>query len=178
MAGINNMIVFNDQLQTAIVVKLEQRTDLWNSISGNALNLVNAGNMGDFSQEAFWENVSGAIRDIDVYAPQATETETELVQSILNTVKTMVGFGPVVWENAQINWINIDQARAIAVISESLSMAMMEDQLNKLLGALVGAISNNPDAVLGSLDQLAKRLHAYRTDVSGSDQMDSSTPEG
>ena len=103
-----DMKVFNTQLQTAIVKKLNQKANLFNSMSDNALALVNEAMMGDFKEEAVWENVSNALRDVDAYAAQSAVTAIGLSQSQINSVKTMKGFGPITWEPNQLTWIGKD----------------------------------------------------------------------
>lgn len=139
-----NMKVFNDQLQTAIIKKLTQKTDLFTEASGIAL--VNEAMRGDFKEEAIWNNVSDALRDVDAYAAQATVTATGLSQDQINDVKTMKAFGPITWEPNQLAWIGKNPGEALSVISESLSMAIMQDQVNKAIGVLVAAIGNEAGA--------------------------------
>ena len=139
-----NMKVFNDQLQTAIIKKLTQKTDLFTVASGIAL--VNEAMRGDFKEEAIWNNVSDALRDVDAYAAQAAVAATGLSQDQINDVKTMKAFGPIKWEPNQLAWIGKNPGEALSVISESLSMAIMQDQVNKAIGVLVAAIGNEASA--------------------------------
>ena len=139
-----NMKVFNDQLQTAIIKKLTQKTDLFTEASGIAL--VNEAMRGDFKEEAIWNNVSDALRDVDAYAAQAAVAATGLSQDQINDVKTMKAFGPIKWEPNQLAWIGKNPGEALSVISESLSMAIMQDQVNKAIGVLVAAIGNEASA--------------------------------
>lgn len=141
-----DMKVFNTQLQTAIIKKLTQKTDMFTAASGIAL--VNEAMMGDFKQEAIWNNVSEALRDVDAYAAQAVVTATGLSQDQINDVKTMKAFGPLTWEPNQLSWIGKNPGEALSVISESLSMAVMQDQVNKAIGVLVAAIGNEASATL------------------------------
>lgn len=143
-----DMKVFNLQLQTAIVVKLNQKADLFNISSGGALALVNEAMMGDFKEEAIWNNVSEALRDVDAYAAQQAVTAIGLSQSQINSVKTMKGFGPITWEQTQLAWIGKDPGEAMSVISDSLAMAVMQDQVNKAIGVAVAAIGNVAGATL------------------------------
>lgn len=141
-----DMKVFNTQLQTAIIKKLTQKTDLFTTASGIAL--INEAMMGDFKEEAIWNNVSDALRDVDAYAAQAGESVTNLSQDQINDVKTMKAFGPIKWERNQLAWIGKNPGEALSVISDSLSMAVMQDQVNKAIGVLVAALSNEAGANL------------------------------
>lgn len=169
-----DMKVFNTQLQTAIIKKLNQKTDLFTQASGIAL--VNEAMMGDFKEEAIWENVSQALRDVDAYAAQAAVAATGLSQDQINSVKTMKAFGPIEWEPNQLTWIGKNPGEALSVISESLSMAVMQDQVNKAIGVLVAALGNEASANLdvsalagdlGAVTQLTlNRTHALFGDAS------------
>lgn len=141
-----NMKVFNDQLQTAIIKKLTQKTDLFTQASG--ISLVNEAMMGDFKEEAIWNNVSNALRDVDAYAAQAAVAAIGLSQDQINSVKTMKAFGPILWEPNQLSWIGKNPGEALSVISDSLSMAIMQDQVNKAIGVLVAALGNEASATL------------------------------
>jgi hypothetical protein len=140
--------VFNTQLQTAIVKKLNQKANLFNVASDSALALINDEMMGDFKEEAVWENVSNGLRDVNAYAAQAAVTAIGLSQSQINSVKTMKGFGPILWEPNQLSWIGKNPGEAMSVISESLAMAVMQDQINKAIGCLVAAFGNATGANL------------------------------
>ena len=146
--ALTDMKVFNDQLQTAIIKKLNQKTDLFNAASLGALALVNEAMAGDFKEEAIWNNVSQALRDVDAYAPQAAVAAIGLSQDQINSVKTMKGFGPIEWEPNQLSWIGKNPGEALSVISDSLSMAIMQDQVNKAIGVLVAGIANEASATL------------------------------
>lgn len=174
MTQLLNMKVFNDQLQTAIIKKLTQKTDLFTAASGIAL--VNEAMMGDFKEEAIWNNVSDALRDVDAYAAQAVVTATGLSQDQINDVKTMKAFGPLTWEPNQLTWIGKNPGEALSVISESLSMAVMQDQVNKAIGVLVAALGNESGAnldvsalvgILGAVSQnTLNDTHALFSDAS------------
>ena len=170
-----DMKVFNTQLQTAIIKKLNQKTDLFTQQSG--ISLVNEAMMGDFKEEAIWNNVSQALRDVDAYAAQAAVTAIGLSQDQINSVKTMKGFGPILWEPNQLAWIGKDPGEALSVISNSLSMAIMQDQVNKAIGVLVAALGNEASATndvsalagdLGAVtQQTLNTTHALFGDASG-----------
>lgn len=141
--ALSDMVVFNDQLNTAVVEKLTQMSMAFNAASGNALMLVNANNMGDFKEEAFWDNVgASAMRDLDVYAAQASVSNVDLTQSQINTVKAAKAFGPVAWTPMQLAWIRKSPAEALSVISTTLAQSMLEAQVNRAIGVGVAAISN------------------------------------
>ncbi len=174
---LTDMKVFNTQLQTAIIKKLTQKANLFNAASRGALGLINEAMMGDFKEEAIWENVTGALRDVDAYAVQATVAATGLSQDQINSVKTMKAFGPITWEPNQLSWIGKNPGEALSVISSSLADAVLVDQINKAIGVAVAAISNqvsatrNVSALAGDLGAVTQAnlnsSHALFGDSSG-----------
>ncbi|MBF0675584.1 major capsid protein [Pseudomonas sp.] len=139
---LTDMKVFNDQLKGAIIERLTQNSEAFNAASGGTILLQNAGNMGDFSQTSFWNNVASAIRDADAYAANGDVAATALTQGIFSTVKAMKAFGPIKWEPNQITWIKENPATALRVISQSLAEGMMQAQLNRAIAVAAAAISN------------------------------------
>lgn len=137
-----DMVVFNSQLQSAVVEKLTQMSMAFNAASGNALVLMNANNMGDFKEESYWNNVASALRDVDVYAANGAASTLALSQDQINTVKAQKAFGPIIWEATQLAWIQKNESEALSVISTSLSQAMLQAQVNRAIGIGVAAIGN------------------------------------
>ena len=58
--SLDNMVVYNEQLRSAVITKIEQKSDLFNAASRNTIVLRNAGNMGDFTQTSYWNGVQSA----------------------------------------------------------------------------------------------------------------------
>jgi hypothetical protein len=56
------------------------------------------------------------------------------------------GFGPVLFEPSQLTWLQKSPAEAVEVISRNLAEAVMKDQLNTAVAALVAAIENQGGA--------------------------------
>ena len=140
--ALTDMVVFDTQLKSAIVERLTQYSTVFNEASNNALSLRNASNMGDFREESFWDNVGGAIRDVNRYVANGAQASTPLTQDIMRTVKAAKGFGPILWEPGQITWIQENPSVALRVISESLAQAMLEAQVNRAIGVANAAIGN------------------------------------
>lgn len=136
------MVVYNEQLRSAIVTKIEQKSDLFNAASGGAIVLRNAGNMGDFTQTSYWNGVQSALRDVDAYATNSAVANTEMSQDLYSTVKRMKAFGPVAFQENDLTWIASNRTEALRVMSESMSDAIMADQINTAIGVLVASIGN------------------------------------
>jgi hypothetical protein len=141
------MKVFNDWIQGTTRETLAQMVDAFNAASNGAIMLTTQGVAGDFLQESMWKSLHQAKRRVDRYSTNGVATTTALAQIQQNSVKIAGGFGPILWEPAQLTWIAKDPAEAVEVISRNLAEAILQDQLNTAIAGLVAAISNNTACV-------------------------------
>lgn len=144
--ALSNMQVFNQYLMEATAETLGQQIDKFNAASNGAIVLTSMNFEGDFFDRSFYSALHSAKRRVDRYATNASVSATPLAQLRESAVKVAGGFGPISFEPAQMTWIRKNEAEAIAVISAQLSEAMMQDQLNAAIAALVAAISNQASA--------------------------------
>lgn len=139
--SLSDMKVYNDDIVGTTIELLGQKTDQFNAASGGAIVLSTASWRGDFSRESFFNQIASAKRRVDRYAVNASQAATALTQGEHVGVKVAGGFGPVLFEPAQMTWLNEDPASAIRAISEGFSDALLADQLNTAVGAAVAAVS-------------------------------------
>lgn len=139
--ALSDMKVYNDDIVGTTIELLGQKTDQFNAASGGAIVLSTASWRGDFSRESFFNQIASAKRRVDRYAAITTQAATALTQGEHVGVKVAGGFGPVLFEPAQMTWLNEDPASAIRAISEGFSDALLADQLNTAVGAAVAAVS-------------------------------------
>lgn len=167
-----DMKVYNDDIVGTTIELLGQKTDQFNAASGGAIVLSTAAWRGDFSRESFFNQIASAKRRVDRYATNATQSATALTQGELVGVKVAGGFGPILFEPAQMTWLNEDPASAIRAISEGFSDALLADQLNTAVGAAVAAVSgqtalvNDVSATAGISLQALNGSHAKFGDQS------------
>jgi len=138
--SLTNMKVFNDYLQPAIIETLAQRVALFNEASNGTIRLTTEGFTGDFLQESFFAALHTAQRRVDRYASNGAASSTNLSQLQHNGVKVAGGFGPILFEPSQLTWLEKPTAEGIEVISRNFAEAMLSDQLNTAIAALVAAI--------------------------------------
>src|SRR5690606_20140654 len=143
--SLSQMQVFNQYIMPATIETLAQMIQKFNQASNGAIRLTTEGFDGDFFQESFFAAIHSAQRRVDRYAAQASATATDLTQVKHSSVKIAGGFGPVRFEPSQLTWLNKPTAEGIEVASRNFAEAMMADQLNTAIAALVAAISNNAD---------------------------------
>lgn len=170
--ALSNMKVFNEYLKQVTVETLSQDVEKFNAASNGAIRLTTQGIDGDFLQESFWAGLHSAQRRVDRYTANGNQAATPLAQKQYDAVKIAGGFGPIIWEPSQLTWIMKNPQEALEVISRNLSEAIISDQLNTAIAALVAAISNNPAAVndvsaTGGIDYVAvNAAHAKFGDAS------------
>lgn len=146
--ALSNMKVFNAQLQTTTIETLAQMVDKFNAASAGALVLTTQGFEGDYRFENFFQGLHTAQRRVDRYASNGTASPTNLAQLQEIGVKVAGGFGPIKWEPAQLAWVEANPAAAVESISRNLAEAIMKDQLNTAIAALVAAIEAQGSAAV------------------------------
>jgi hypothetical protein len=144
--ALENMQVFNQYLMDATIETLGQMVDKFNGSSNGSIILSSEGFDGDFFERSFYQALHTSQRRVDRYAANGAQSGTNLAQLKESAVKVAGGFGPILFEPAQMAWIRKSEAEAIAVISSNLAEAMLQDELNTAIKALVAAISNQADA--------------------------------
>ncbi len=140
--SLSQMQVFNEYFMPATIETLAQMVDKFNAASGGAIRLTTEGFDGDFMQESFYAAIHSARRRVDRYAAQASASATDLTQVKHSSVKIAGGFGPVRYEPSQMTWLNKPTAEGIEVASRNFAEALLQDQLNTAVAALVAAIAN------------------------------------
>lgn len=171
--ALSDMKVFNEYLKNTTIETISQMVEKFNGASAGAIRLTPQGIDGDFLQESLWAGLHAAQRRVDRYATNNAQAATALAQIQANSVKVAGGFGPILWEPAQLAWIQKNPAEALEVISRNLSEAIMADQLNTAIAALVAALSNvagatnDVSATAGITYAAINGAHAKFGDASG-----------
>ena len=144
--SLSQMQVFNEFIMPATIETLGQMVEKFNGASNGAIRLTTEGFTGDFLQESFFAAIHSAQRRVDRYAAQASASATDLTQLKHSTVKVAGGFGPIRYEPSQMTWLEKPTTEGIEVASRNFAEALMKDQLNTAIAALVAAISNQATA--------------------------------
>lgn len=138
-----NMKVFDRYVKEATIETLAQMVEKFNAASAGSIQLTTEGFTGDFMHEIMWKAVHSAQRRVDRYATNTTASPTVLEQIDKIGVKVAGGFGPITFEPAQLTYMLDNPAEAVEMASRNLAEAIMADQLNSAIAALVGALNNN-----------------------------------
>lgn len=144
--SLSQMQVFNQYIMPATIETLGQMVEKFNANSNGAIRLTTEGFTGDFYQESFFAAIHSAQRRVDRYAAQSSATATDLSQLNSNAVKVAGGFGPIRFEPGQLTWLQKPTAEGIEVASRNFAEALLADQLNTAVAALVAAIANQGSA--------------------------------
>lgn len=144
--SLSQMQVFNQYISPSIIETLGQMVDKFNQASAGAIMLTTTGFDGDFLQERFFAGIHSAQRRVDRYASNAAATPTNLSQIKHSTVKIAGGFGPISYEPSQLTWLNNPTVAGVENISKNFAEALLRDQLNTTIAALVAAIGNQTTA--------------------------------
>lgn len=140
--ALSDMKVFNEYVMPATIETLGQMVQKFNGDSNGAIRLTTEGFDGDFYQESFFAAIHSAQRRVDRYAAQGAASATDLTQLQKNGVKVAGGFGPIRFEPSQLTWLQKPTAEGIEVASRNFAEALLKDQLNTAIAALVAAIQN------------------------------------
>jgi len=140
--ALTQMEVFIDNVRELVFEKLGQQIEKFNSASNNTIQLSSEGFSGDFFERSFYNSLVASQRRVDRYAANNSVSATDLAQSKAVEVKVAGAFGPIRFEPSQMSWISSNPAEALNVISNSMTEAILADQLNTAIGVLVSAISN------------------------------------
>lgn len=144
--SLSQMQVFNQYIMPATIETLGQMINRFNQASAGAIRLTTAGFTGDFLQESFFAAIHSARRRVDRYAAQGAASATDLTQLKRSAVKIAGGFGPIRYEPSQMTWLNKPTVEGVEVASRNFAEALLQDQLNTAIAALVAAIKNQATA--------------------------------
>ena len=171
--SLTQMKVFNEYIMPATIETLGQMVEKFNGASNGAIRLTTEGFTGDFLEESFFAAIHSAQRRVDRYAAQASAAATDLTQLKRSAVKIAGGFGPIRYEPSQMTWLEKPTTEGIEVASRNFAEALMKDQLNSAIAALVAAISaqaaatNDVSATAGINYSTMNGAHAKFGDRSG-----------
>lgn len=143
--SLSQMQVFNQYIMPATIETLDQMVQKFNAASNGSIRLTTQGFDGDFLQESFFAAIHSAQRRVNRYAANSAASATDLTQLKHSGVKVAGGFGPILFEPSQLTWLQKPTAEGIEVASRNFAEAMMQDQLNTAIAALVAAIENQTD---------------------------------
>jgi len=143
----SDMIVFNQYVQPAIAELFPQMIDKFNAASNNTILLTAEGFDGSFLEASFYAAIHSSQRRVDRFDTNDAVAPTDLTQLQHNTVKVAGGFGPILFEPSQMTWLRKPTQEGITIAATQFAEAMLADQLNTAILALVAGIGANSSVV-------------------------------
>lgn len=137
--ALSDLAVYSEYAYSAMTEVLAQQINLFNGASGGTILLSGSAYQGDYSDLAFYANVSGLVRRRNPYGT-GTVAEKTLKQIVDTMVKVAAGTPPVRIDPGQFRWIQRNPQEAGAVLGQQLAIQILADMLNTGLGATVAAL--------------------------------------
>ena len=136
-----DMIIFNEQTQLVATETVDQALAAFNEASGGGLLLGSASHLGDYVEEASYKAIANLVSRRNAYGTGTLSTKA-LQQLKDVSVKVDQNIGPMEWTVEQFQRLLKNEAEAGLIIGEQAAQAMIQDYLNTIASALVGAIGN------------------------------------
>ena len=138
---LNDMQVFNNQVQVVATETVAQAVRRFNEASGGAMVLGDQTHIGDFLEEASYKLIANLVNRRDAYADG--DVSSQNIQQLLDrSVKVDSRVGPVRYTAEQFRRLGKSPEESGLVIGEQAAEAMIQDYLNTAIGAAVNAIED------------------------------------
>lgn len=140
--ALSNMAVLNSYIQEATFETLTQMVDAFNQRSNNGLRLIAKPFDGDFDVISMFANIDSSVATVDLYGSNSSVGTTDLSRFSRNIPKVAGRIGPIGMSASELNWIGMDNARAVEALSRKYAELMLQKQLNNAIAAAIGAITS------------------------------------
>ena len=140
--AVNDMVVFNDQVQLVATEVVAQNVQAFNQASQGAILLGSSSNIGDYVEEASYKAIASLVSRRDAYGSGTLSTKA--IQQLKDvSVKVDQTVGPVEWTAEQFRRLGKSEEEAGLIIGEQAAIGMIQDYLNVAGGALKAAVEQN-----------------------------------
>ena len=136
------MQVFNGYIMPLVTEMFPQEVEKFNAASNNTIVLTGEGFDGSFFEQSFYNALHSNKRRVDRFAANGVVAPVDITQGKHATVKVAGGFGPLQFEPGQMSWLRKPTQEGLTVAAKYFVEALIADQLNTAILALVAAISN------------------------------------
>jgi len=143
----SDMVIFNEQVQSVATEVIAQEVEKFGAASASTLVLGSRNVLGDFSEEASYQLISGLVNRRNAYGSGAVASTT-LQEMLDRAVKVDGRVGPVDWTKEQFKRILSNEELAGLVVGEQSAKGMMADHLNTACLTMVAAATNVGAAVV------------------------------
>lgn len=141
----NNMIIYDDQAQTAYLERVQDVLAVFNEASRGAIVLRNESVVGDFRQRAFY-NIGGVVSHRDVNST-ATVTPSNITADEMVGVKTPWKYNPLATTMEAFKRRARSPEEFSQLVGQDMADKVLQYQINAAFAALSAAIGGNSDMV-------------------------------
>jgi hypothetical protein len=145
--ALSDLAVYSEYAYSAMTEVLRQQVDLFNGATEGAITLQSAAHQGDYSDLAFFKNISGLVRRRNAYGAGAV-AQKNLAQIVDTMVKVAAGTPPINLSPGQFKWIQMNPEVAGAALGQQLAIQTMADMLDTGLGAWYASHAGIPAVML------------------------------
>ena len=139
--AVNDMVVFNQQVQTVATEVVAQNVEAFNAASQGAILLGSEATIGDFVEEASYKAIASLVSRRNAYGTGALSSKA--LQQIKDvSVKVDQTVGPVEWTAEQFRRLGKSEEEAGLIIGEQAAIGLIRDYLNVGGSSLAAAIGN------------------------------------
>lgn len=136
--SLDDMILFNKQVQTVASETIDQQIKKFNSASGMTLILGSGLDIGDVIEKASYDLIKELIHRRDAYSDGAVP-DTFIHQMLDVSIKVDRRVGPVSWIGEQFRRLKKSEEEAGMLIGEQMADGILQDFLNTLVGTLIAS---------------------------------------
>ncbi|MCG8041312.1 MAG: major capsid protein [Candidatus Thiodiazotropha endolucinida] len=141
MSYLDEMMVFNRQVQVVATEYLDWKIRTFNQASNYTLSLGMGDMVGDWSEEAFYRQIPNLINRRDAYADGEVSAE-RITQTLDVNIHVDRRVGPVEWTREQFRRIGQDQATAGYLIGVGAAEGILAEILDTLVATLMTCFSS------------------------------------
>ena len=143
---VTEMKIYNDLAQTSYLERIQDRIQVFNQNSQNALRLVNTIIPGDFQKKAFYQ-IGGSIATRDVTST-STVTPSAIGADEMISVKVPWKYGPYATTEEAFKRRARNPEEFSMLVGQDMADAVLAGQLAHIIAALTGAISANTTMIV------------------------------
>lgn len=135
-----SLVIFNQFVHATWLEAIAQQIRLFNDATRGALVLRSAKSIGEYSDESYWQRISGLVRRRNAHGT-GTVTPVDLNNLMATSVKVAAGTPPVNLPVDMLSWIGRQPDEAGVKVGMQLAEDTLADMLNTAIAALVAGLS-------------------------------------
>lgn len=135
----DTFVIYHEQFHAGFTETLVQETNIFNAASRGGIQLVTKFKLGDYEKSSFFQTIADLVTWRDT-SSLAAASDLDLTQGELVAVKLNRMIGPVVKTLDALKKIGSNQQEMSFVLGQQWAKAVLVDQVNSAVRALVAAL--------------------------------------